>query len=240
MPYTRAWDETTPPGSARSDTIATELRNLERDIRERLDSLLGLGDMTADPLRATRLDLGGPGDTRIVGGTSGLQVRSNDDAVTNMYVANSGDVATGRDLSIARNVTSKINLLNDLEVQAGNDVTLRSPVSVIAAQTRQEFDDLSNVTGATDVDWDDGNNKEVVLVGNWTPTFLNPLSGAWYLLLIKQGGGGGFTISWPGTVTWPGGAAPIITATAGRTDLIAFLWTGTAYIGLVTAQDVNV
>jgi hypothetical protein len=40
--------------------------------------------------------------------------------------------------------------------------------------------------------------------------------------------GGGWTVAWPGSVKWSGGAAPTLSG-SGKTDLIAFFFDGTNY-----------
>ena len=58
MTYTRSWNESTPTDSDAASTIDDLLRNLEVDIRERLDDVVA--DFTADPVVPI-----GPGTHRV-------------------------------------------------------------------------------------------------------------------------------------------------------------------------------
>lgn len=68
------------------------------------------------------------------------------------------------------------------------------------------------------------------LTGNVTYTLSNPAIGGVYTILIFTGAGA-FTATWPGTVKWSGGTAPVITVTAARMDLVVLTWDGTNYYG---------
>ena len=48
MPFTNAWSDVIPAGSAAANTIDDQIRQLRLDIHERMDSLIS--DWTADPL----------------------------------------------------------------------------------------------------------------------------------------------------------------------------------------------
>lgn len=79
------------------------------------------------------------------------------------------------------------------------------------------------------IDWNNGNNQNVVLGGNRTITFANPIAGARYLIELEQDATGSRTITWP-SVRWSGGT-PALTATPGKIDLITLYYDGTRYVG---------
>ena len=88
-----------------------------------------------------------------------------------------------------------------------------------------------------------GGAFSLVLSGNTTVSFTNaPSTGAsgFSLSITQDAGGSGFTVTWPASVRWPGGAAPALTATGGKTD--AFIFTtsdgGSTYTGLVAGKDI--
>lgn len=56
-------------------------------------------------------------------------------------------------------------------------------------------------------------------------------------LVIRQDATGGRTITWPSSVKWSYGVAPVLTATAGGMDLVHLFWTGTQWLGLVGGQS---
>lgn len=55
MAYTNAWNETTPLGTADANTIDDIFRSSKVDLRERLNSILGvaIGTALADPVVAS-------------------------------------------------------------------------------------------------------------------------------------------------------------------------------------------
>jgi hypothetical protein len=82
------------------------------------------------------------------------------------------------------------------------------------------------VTTTTTLDWNSGNVQYIQLAsGGQTFTFANPQGGARYMLILKQPGtGAAGTVSWPGEVLWPSGAAPVLTGTNNKADVITFVY----------------
>jgi hypothetical protein len=93
------------------------------------------------------------------------------------------------------------------------------------------FDDGS--CGAADtVDWNAGQiHKSTLTAATCTYTFSNPIAGATYKFLVAQDATGGRLVSWPASVVWTGGAAPVLSATPLATDWCEFLYDGTNYYG---------
>lgn len=81
------------------------------------------------------------------------------------------------------------------------------------------------------IDWNNGASQHVTMTGNCTFTFSNPAQPGWYALRLAQDGTGSRTATWPATVKWSGAAAPTLTTTASRVDLVTFYWDGAAYLG---------
>lgn len=79
------------------------------------------------------------------------------------------------------------------------------------------------------LDWNNGNNQYIVLAnGAQTFTFVTPLTGGVYVLILKQpASGAAGTCVWPGTVLWTAATAPTLTATNGKVDVIQFYYDGT-------------
>jgi hypothetical protein len=84
------------------------------------------------------------------------------------------------------------------------------------------------------VDWANGKVQTLDLgsaSGDVTATLSNPSSGAEYKLLIIQGATPR-AITWPGTVKWANGQAPILSELANdEVALVKLLWNGTSYYG---------
>ena len=102
------------------------------------------------------------------------------------------------------------------------------------------FNRYALTDGATiATDWSNGTVQSVTLGGNRTFTFANGVDGGRYILILKQDATGTRTVTWPGTVRWPGGTAPTLTTTASKTDYIGFLYNGVSstYDGVALAQN---
>jgi hypothetical protein len=84
------------------------------------------------------------------------------------------------------------------------------------------------------IDFNNGNIQNLDLssaTGTVTLTLSNPIAGAWYTIWVTQGGT--FRdLTWPASVKWPQGVAPILTQTASAVDLVQLYYTGTVYRGL--------
>ena len=88
-----------------------------------------------------------------------------------------------------------------------------------------------------------GGSFSLVLSGNTTFTFADaPATGSagFSLKVAQDGGGSGYTVTWPASVKWPGGTAPELTATADKADVFVFTTddAGASYVGLVAGKDI--
>ena len=80
------------------------------------------------------------------------------------------------------------------------------------------------------MDWDNGNNQDLELIGSATLTFANPIAGANYQLEITQGGTGSNTITWP-AIKWQNASSPTLSTGVGEIDIISLYYNGTSYFG---------
>jgi len=102
----------------------------------------------------------------------------------------------------------------------------------------------SALTGTTpSVSMNAGGSFSLVLSGNTTFAFADaPATGSsgFSLKLTQDSGGGGYTVTWPASVKWPGGAAPELTATGDKSDVFIFTTDngGTSFVGLVAGKDI--
>ena len=84
--------------------------------------------------------------------------------------------------------------------------------------------------GSVTIDWNNGNVQAITLTSSITSlTLNNPVAGGRYLLEIKQGGSGSYTVAWPGAVKWPSSSAPTLTTVVGQSDIITVYYNGTNY-----------
>jgi hypothetical protein len=98
----------------------------------------------------------------------------------------------------------------------------------------QNFNATTLVDGAG-ISWDLESNQvtSVTLAGNRTlnnPT--NMVDGATYILIVKQDGIGGRTLSFGANYKWPSGTAPTLSTGINAIDIITFVSDGTNMYGV--------
>ncbi|MEO8391994.1 MAG: hypothetical protein ABI700_03290 [Chloroflexota bacterium] len=80
----------------------------------------------------------------------------------------------------------------------------------------------------------------LTLTASCTLTFPTAVASQSFTLILKQGGSGSYTITWPGTVKWNGGTAPTLSTTAGQIDVLSFFSPdGTNWFGFVSGQNMS-
>lgn len=110
---------------------------------------------------------------------------------------------------------------------SGLQAALDGKMAAIAYQTL--------VDGAS-IAWNvaNGVSAEVTLAGN--RALANPTSlqaGAGYLLIVRQDGTGGRTLTYGSAFRWPDGTAPVLSTAAGAVDILTFVSDGTALYGAI-------
>lgn len=98
--------------------------------------------------------------------------------------------------------------------------------------------------GATEtLDLGSGNVHDVTLDANCTLTFTGTAASAAcsFTLILRQGGSGSYTVTWPASVDWPGGTAPTLSTAVGRVDVFSFLTVdnGTTWLGFTAGLGVR-
>ena len=83
------------------------------------------------------------------------------------------------------------------------------------------------------------NIHTVTLGGNRTLALSNESVGQCFMLRLLQDGTGTRTVTWFTTIKWAGGAAPTLTTTASKADLLGFVVTSAGnYDGFVVGQNI--
>ncbi len=78
---------------------------------------------------------------------------------------------------------------------------------------------------------------DITLSANCTFTFPTATPGKSFTIRLTQGSGS-YTATWPGTVDWPSGSAPVVTTTAGKRDLFSFACISSGeWFGFVAGQN---
>jgi hypothetical protein len=83
--------------------------------------------------------------------------------------------------------------------------------------------------------------SDVTLTASCTLTFPTAVAGQGLILVLRQGGSGSYTITWPASIVkWGGGTHPTLTTTVGGVDIIGFMCVdGTNWFGFVSGQDMK-
>lgn len=96
--------------------------------------------------------------------------------------------------------------------------------AVMAGQYFSPMVDEGNSGASKTINWNGGNEHKVTLTANCTLTFSNPLAGGRYVLLVFQDAAGGWAVTWPGSIVWPGGGVPAVSNTALKMDIFTFIY----------------
>ncbi len=184
-----------------------------------VDTVTGLNTNNADPANPV-VGISVDGTTVTGAGTPGSPLVSH---------GGSGSVLSVTGLNT--NNTDPTNPVVGISVDGTSVTGLGTPGSPLVAQFSDPPVNDGNSGTTKTIDWSGGSTHYLTLTGNVTLTFTNPVDGGKYVLLIATGAGG-FSVTYPGTVLWPGGTGPTSTATASKQDLITFLYkTGVGFIG---------
>ena len=94
----------------------------------------------------------------------------------------------------------------------------------------------ANTSTAITVSLSNGTVQILTLTGNCTLTMPTAGAGKSFIILLRQDGTGGRSITWT-TVNWAGGTAPTITSTASKQDIYSFFSDGTSWYGVTVGQN---
>jgi hypothetical protein len=177
---------------------------------------------TSATVAATGIEIS-PTITNLTGGFYGLYMNFNNANAYGIYQSGSStkNIINGK-LSVGHTTdpTEALDIVGNQKITGNIDVT---------GQYRSASFQITDGAGFN-VNWNNGNVQYVTIQANRTPTFSNPKEGARYILIVIQGTGGSKTITWP-TVKWRGGTAPTLTTTAGKADIITFVYANGSYYG---------
>ena len=118
----------------------------------------------------------------------------------------------------------------DSALSAEDELTLGA---IVAAHDADNCPDACShtVTGDITVDWANGIAQRLLLEANTTVSLQNMQSCAFHTLCIVQGGVGSFTVTWPESVLWPGGNAPVLSTAVDAVDMVWLQFDGQNYYG---------
>ena len=113
---------------------------------------------------------------------------------------------------------------SDISAHAASTTGVHGVVAGIMEAAEYALTYAANI----EINWNNGSTQYVVLTGNTTFTFVNPVNGQVYRIRVTQDATGSRTVTWP-TITWAGGSVPTLTTTANKSDIITLLYSNGAY-----------
>ena len=149
---------------------------------------------------------------------------------TNVLTASSTNTVTNKTIDFSTNTLTGV--ASTSTSQTLTNKTLTNPT--VTNYTETPFS--ANSSTAITLALTNGTFQIITLTGNATITMPTATSGKSFILLLKQDGTGGRTVTWS-TVKWPGGTAPTITSAASRQDIFSFFADGTNWYGVTVSQN---
>lgn len=150
-------------------------------------------------------------------------------------VRDDGFAAAGTILSIEQteilqtfrdNAAQFVELVEDPTPQLGAELDCQAHSVGFTLQT-------TTGDGTTTIDWKLGNKFKFTFgVFNETFTFTVPTKPCSLTLMLIQDTVGSRTVTWPGTIKWAGGSAPVLSTAANSVDIVSFFYDGVNYYGV--------
>lgn len=216
MAYSNPWDNSLPLGSTSANHAAADYRKIKVDVSERMISLGVTGWDTDDPVGFNNINTTGASPA-LLGGTVSFLVKDNLGLNTNWTFNDNGDTVHNRGIFTFDDSSIVANAVN-----ASNTIF-----------------DAGSITGGVTIDWNNGNNQKVTLIGACTFTFTNPQIGAFYTLQLTQDATGTRLATWPALAHFPATLNIALTTTANHLDLISFYWNGSIYLSAFSCRDIT-
>jgi len=110
-------------------------------------------------------------------------------------------------------------------------------------QSPNEVITTASGSGTVSINCDTAAYHGITITGNITTLSISniPASPALFSLTLEliQGGSGGYTVTWPGAVKWPGGISPVLSTTVGKIDVVTLITRngGTSWLGFIAGQN---
>lgn len=124
---------------------------------------------------------------------------------------------------------SEVQVIGTLVVTG--DVTVTNDINLSGGVAYQQEHDMGTVGATETLDWNNGNKQLATLDENLTFTFTDPPGPANLVLRLVQDVTGTNTVTWPASVKWEGGTAPVISPAGDAIDILTFYFDGTDYYG---------
>lgn len=207
MPYTIAWNESVPAGTALASLLWQFIQQKQIATRERLDDIFDtaagpISITTADPYRIGSIKMGATSVSKIIPGDVSFAIRDSTDAENNFIIEEDGDATIRGRLTILKSASAARQLI------------------------------VAQVT--TNINLHNGNFIDLNLGLTITQLNLNnPVTGAFYTIKINNAGT--FSINWPVNVLWPGGTPPVLTTSG--TDIVSMVYDGVNFNAVISGLN---
>lgn len=117
------------------------------------------------------------------------------------------------------------------------DLTNKTLTNPTITNYTESFSALGNSGTDKTINLDSGTILSMTLTDNCLITFPANTAGKSFLLILKQDGSGGKTVTWDSDVRWPSSVAPTLTSTANKVDIFSFVCDGTYWYGATGGQN---
>ena len=162
-----------------------------------------------------------------------------------------GNFTVGGDLTVSGSVTSDLTVGGDLTVSGSvtSGTAGVGKTSYLKNLTLEVYSekliDVGNLGGSYTYNLANGNWFKATLDQSCAFTFdyTNAPSQVYsFVIQLKNGSGGPFSVTWPASIEWSAGVTPTRTTTDGRTDIWSFITSdgGTNWLGNLIAVNYNV
>lgn len=188
------------------------------------------------------------GDATGSGATSIALTLANSGVAAGTYTKLTVD-AKGRVTTATTLVASDIPALSQYMLKSGDTITGTTTVTNLVlsgpADLKTFTESYFSVTGAssTAIDVSSGSTVLLSLDASINTLTFNNVPAAPKVsslnMFITQAGGGSKTITWPNSVKWAGGTAPVLSTTATRVDVVTLVTynSGSSWFGFISGQN---
>jgi hypothetical protein len=167
--------------------------------------------------------------------TTGQIVAGNAGVATATTLGGDATIGATGTLTIANDAITTAKILNSNVTSAKVDTTSVAVLGTAQQYTRTHNFSATTLTDAASIAWDASQNQVASVTLTASRTLANPtnmVNGAVYILIVKQNGTGGWTLSYGANYKWPAAATPTITSTANSASILTFISDGTYMYGV--------
>lgn len=167
--------------------------------------------------------------------TTGQIVAGNAGVATATTLGGDATIGATGTLTIANDAITTAKILNSNVTSAKVDTASVAVLGTAQQYTRTHNFSATTLTDAASIAWDASQNQVASVTLTASRTLANPtnmVNGAVYILIVKQNGTGGWTLSYGANYKWPSAATPTVAPGANATSILTFVSDGTNMYGV--------